>query len=324
MENQSNTTAAYDLVFDVSNMFHRSFGIYNHQIPDFNLDNQKHANMLVRKFVVDFISIARLVNTSNMYFCFDSAPGSFRKLVDTGYKASRKPKPDSFHATLQRIYDLLVFKGLNAIKIDYLEADDLIALVVERNQHIPKILVSSDDDIKQLTQVRTMVLVPHSKQRRLVKCPYSVHPPVIKDTPVENILVQYLLAEKLIKGCDGDDVPPLAPKGYRTKKINDIADNYMRQKMNHNDTELNSWYHAIQLSDLNHLTKEDIQRQLELVCLQSQFMPPHLVEQFNQIKFSNLRITDFSVESILRNTMYWDSEKYPILAKNANKDEEKE
>lgn len=302
MENPNTTATAYDLIFDVSNMFHRSFSIYNKQIPNFSLDNIDHSNMLVRKFVVDFCSIAKIINTSNLFFCFDDI--SFRKKVDVGYKASRSVKTASFYETMDKIYNLLEFKGLNAVKVKGLEADDCIALICEKNEHIPKIIISSDDDVKQLVRTRTYVLTPHVSQRALYRCLYSIHPPQIGETPINTIHAHYILGEKILKGCKGDEVPSVAPKGFRTKSIEKIADDYMRQKMNHNDTVFNSWRHALNLSELE-VTDERLLLQLQLVCLQSQFMPQESVELFNQLKFTQMRITDFTVESICRNTVYW-------------------
>lgn len=298
-----NTQIAYNLLFDVSNFFYRSYHSYKGNIKDFDLTKKDHQYMLVRKFVIDFVSIAKLVPVSNLFFCFDDE--TFRKKIDPNYKIKRSEKPEGFVETLQQIENLLKYKGLNAIKVKGLEADDCMALLGESLSHLPKIGISADEDVRQNIKARMYVLVPHLKGRKLFRSLYSIHPPKITDVETEIVYPQYILAEKLCRGCKGDDVPNLAPKGFKTTKIKSIADFYMDRKLNHQDNELNAWINAFKASELNYISEESIYTQLQLVCLQSQFMPQESVEEFNKIIFSNLRITDFTVESILRNTAYW-------------------
>lgn len=293
----------YYLLFDTSNMFHRSFGIYNYQIKDFSLDNEEHRNMLIRKFVIDCVSIANKINIAGLFFCFDKH--SFRKQVDKTYKGNRTKKDDSFYKTLDELYDLLIFKNLNALRVDNLEADDLIALTCEKLEHLPKIIVSGDTDVQQLIRPRTYVLTPHTKTRTLYRSLYSVHPPEIEGAELDTIHPQYILSEKLLKGCKGDNVSSLVKKGFRTQRIKDFADEYNKQKMNHADTEFNSFKFAIQQQKLE-ITDEQLHNQLQLVCLQSQFMPQELVLEFDKIKFKLNTPVDLEVSSILRNTKYWD------------------
>lgn len=295
----------YHIIFDVSNMFHRSFSVYKMKIENFSLENKDHQGMLIRKFVTDSCSILKKVGVANVYFAFDKF--SFRKNVSDEYKGNRSSKGEAFYNTLDKLYDLLAFKKLNPLRVEGLEADDCIALMCEKLNGMPKIIVSSDEDVRQLIAPRTYVLTPHSKNRTLYKSLYSVHPPQIDGVELIDIIYpQYIIADKFLKGCKGDNILPLVKKGFRTEKVKKFADVYMVEKSNKGKNEHDSLKKAVDDLELE-ITSEQIENQLKLIRLKSEFMPKDLVDKFKEIKTNDNRAINFEVETILSNTSYWDS-----------------
>jgi len=302
----------FNLIFDVSNMFYRAYHTYMRTIPDFDLDIQKYNDMMVRKFVMDCVAISKLVPINNLYFCFDD--DTFRKQVDPAYKANREEKKESFVDCIQQIYKLLKFKNLNAIQINGLEADDCIALLTEKLEG-PNIAISADDDIKQLINENTMVLTPVAKTRTLY---------VSITTPENNIptingvlhvvyLPDHLLTEKLLKGCHGDNIAPLAPKGFRLKKVEEIANKYIVEKKSTDDEFAELSIFSKILPEYFDFNEDDLVKQFILVCLKSKFMPDNLVEEFKKYPLLEKRLIDLELSTILANTRYWD-EGYKKLA----------
>jgi hypothetical protein len=304
------STINYNLILDVSNIFYRSYSVYKNNITGFDLKNQDHKNMLIRKFIVDVCSFSNKIPTMNLFFCFDSQP--FRKQVDVNYKANRinDGSKDDFYATIDELKRLLEFKNLNALKVEGLEADDLTALVAKKLKHLPNVIISADQDVRQLVKSRVYVLNPLKQHTKIFHCLYSAVTGK-KDFQdlgfeTEQIWAHYILAEKILKGCDGDNVPSLVPKGFRTKKIEEIADKYLRYKVDNDKvTDVEAWLHSINsVTDLN-LSYDNLYRQMQLVCLEEQYMPTQCIQEFNQIKLINQRPINLTMESILSNTVYY-------------------
>lgn len=83
---------------------------------------------------------------------FDSSP-SFRHELYAGYKAGRKPKPETFQIVLDKLkLELMKMEGVETSIVKGLEADDVVASFVEdaKDEGIKAVIASTDKDLFQL------------------------------------------------------------------------------------------------------------------------------------------------------------------------------
>lgn len=284
------------LIFDMSNMAYRAY--YVMRQPD--LTYVPNRRELVNRIVVDCFAIVRQLSPFNIYFCFDGSK-NFRKLVDHNYKGERSGTPGMDEA-LDELYELLLHKDLNAIRIDKLEADDCIALLCERLETSYKFVVTGDGDIKQLVRPRTYVMPPVN-DRRVIACDEYSNDLVAQafpQWPTEIINPNSVLFEKVLKGCTSDNVPGLGPKGLRKTKIEQAVSEYEEQ-IEKGEEEFNALYNSI--AWITHSPVIEVKRQLQLVCLQSTYMPEDAVNEFFDIKLKNTPI--LSAQHVVANTAYF-------------------
>lgn len=270
------------------------------QIPDYNLDNVAHQDILVRKFITDTCSIIKQVDPQHVIYTLDTR--SFRKDVSEDYKASRT-KSDIFYKVLDDIKKLLRHKQLNAITIEGLEADDLMQLFADKYDKEPLIIISADEDIRQLVSNTCWVVNVQGKDKRI----YSLTPTVpfeIKGATVHIVDPELIAATKVLKGCSGDEVAGLAPKGFRTTKIKSIADEVFAQPHTCPEDVIVLFWKAI--NKYFSVTMEQVERQLRLVYLHRYFLPTSLVDEFDNLTIKENRMLDFTFNSILDNTRYFD------------------
>ena len=82
----------------------------------------------------------------------DSGRTTFRKEIYDGYKANRPPAPDDLRQQLQRVEQVVRAFNVAILKLDGVEADDLIASSVKqaRARGLRVVVVASDKDLMQL------------------------------------------------------------------------------------------------------------------------------------------------------------------------------
>jgi DNA polymerase-1 len=82
----------------------------------------------------------------------DSGRSTFRKEIYDGYKANRPPAPDDLRQQLQRVEQVVRAFNVAILKLDGVEADDLIACSVKqaRARGLRVVVVASDKDLMQL------------------------------------------------------------------------------------------------------------------------------------------------------------------------------
>lgn len=149
-------------IFDLSNMFFRSlFIVGGYGSKQYSFDNQVELDQLMRKVATDVSQVIRTINPSRVIFALDSR--SWRKDIsideNEGYKAQRTKSAiinwDNVFKIMGEFADILETNGFIISKFDRAEADDLIALwkqelLFNQNQHV--IIVSADEDVRQLVQ----------------------------------------------------------------------------------------------------------------------------------------------------------------------------
>lgn len=149
-----------NLTVDISNLFFRSLYIVGgYKSDSYTFDNQFEVDQLMRKVCTDISFIIRQTNPSRVIFAFDSK--SWRKSIsideNEGYKANREKSStinwDNVYNIMKEFGDIIESNGFIVSKIDKAEADDIICLWNEEllfNQHQHNIIVSADEDVRQL------------------------------------------------------------------------------------------------------------------------------------------------------------------------------
>jgi len=147
-------------IFDLSNMFFRSmFIVGGYGAKNYSFDSQFEIDQLMRKVSTDVSYIIRQINPSRVLFALDSK--SWRKEIsideNDGYKANREKSGvinwDNVFNTMREFGEILESNGFIVTKLERAEADDIIALWRDEllfNQHQHVIIVSADEDVRQL------------------------------------------------------------------------------------------------------------------------------------------------------------------------------
>jgi len=108
--------------------------------------------------------------------------GSWRKKIDQNYKANRKEFREKFDINWGEAYGRMnsllekLDMGTNwrQVKIEHLEADDIMAVACRYYADKSVILVTSDGDMEQLTAYPNVkVFSPLSKRYKVIKNPYK-------------------------------------------------------------------------------------------------------------------------------------------------------
>ncbi len=138
----------------------------------------------------------------------DSGRETFRKQIFPDYKANRPPAPDDLRIQIKRAEEIVRAWGLNVLKEDGVEADDLIASVTKRTLAEGRrvVIVSADKDLMQLVgpnvimwdTLRNKVFGPEEVEER-----FQVPPALLGD----------LLA---LMGDSSDNIPGVPSVGPKT------------------------------------------------------------------------------------------------------------
>ncbi len=139
---------------------------------------------------------------------FDAPGKNFRHDLYPDYKANRPPMPDELRSQIEPLYGLIDAMGLKRVMIEAVEADDVIATLVEqaRQSDLSVLVSSGDKDLAQL--VDDGVVVEDSMQNKaftpeLVEEKFGVGPQLVGD----------LLA---LTGDASDNIPGVDKVGPKT------------------------------------------------------------------------------------------------------------
>ena len=112
---------------------------------------------------------------------FDAPGKTFRDQLFEQYKANRTPMPDDLRPQIQPLLDIVTAMGLPLLRIEGVEADDVIGTLATRaaKQEIPVLISTGDKDMAQLvdghiTLVNTMT--DSRLDRAGVKAKFDVYP----------------------------------------------------------------------------------------------------------------------------------------------------
>ena len=113
-------------------------------------------------------SISKILNEESPdYICIamDSQKPTFRHEMYDLYKANRKKMPDDLRLQIPEINNIIEKSGINLLKKDGYEADDIIATIAKtlKNDDLKIYIVTGDKDIMQLVDDKTFVYSPGNK-----------------------------------------------------------------------------------------------------------------------------------------------------------------
>lgn len=152
-----------------------------------------------------------------MAVVFDAPGRTFRDELFEAYKAQRTPMPDDLRSQLQPLLDAVTAMGLPLVRIDGVEADDVIGTLAKRaaSRGIDVLISTGDKDMAQLVDGRiTLVntMTGSRLDREGVKLKFGVYPEQIID---------YLA----LVGDSIDNIPGIDKVGPKTasKWLNDYG-----------------------------------------------------------------------------------------------------
>lgn len=122
---------------------------------------------LVFGFLSTLFAYIRAQKPTELVVVIDAAGDTetFRSEIYPEYKAHRDPAPEDFHPQVERCLEALRLMGIPVLAVEGVEADDVIATLVERLRASDRTrrirMVSRDKDLAQLVDERTTLFDPH-------------------------------------------------------------------------------------------------------------------------------------------------------------------
>jgi DNA polymerase-1 len=193
-----------DLVLiDGSSYLYRAF----HALPPLT-NSQGEPTGALHGVLTMILKLIRDEQPAHVAVVFDAPGKTFRDEMFADYKANRPPMPDDLRSQVQPILDAVVAMGLPLLRVDGVEADDVIGtLCAQADKKGLDVLVSTGDkDLAQLvTDKVTLINTMNDSRldRDAVKEKFDVYPEQIID---------YLA----LVGDSSDNIPGVPKVGAKT------------------------------------------------------------------------------------------------------------
>jgi DNA polymerase I len=103
--------------------------------------------------------LCRLQEPRLLAVCMDSGRATFRHQIFPSYKANRPPQPSDLKVQMARAEEIVRKSGFLVLKQDGVEADDLIASLVEwsKSFDLQTVIVGADKDLMQLASEKVIL-----------------------------------------------------------------------------------------------------------------------------------------------------------------------
>lgn len=199
----------------------------------------------------------KVFDNSNIIFCMDSPKENvWRSTIQPNYKGDRcdLSLKHNFKTTFSYTYDKMIpnfikqYNNINKIRIDKMEADDIIASICMNNLNQTIYLVSGDDDFLQLGRP-DIIFVNYKKKK-----------PFILTTDEAYIA----LMTKIIMGDPSDCIPSIVPKGKRVNKKQLIeSDAKLQEYLNNNPDAKKQYLHNQSMINFINIPKKYIDKIIE-------------------------------------------------------------
>lgn len=193
------------VLVDVSNLIYRAYYTLS---PDRFKSSDGIVLNAVYGVCTMLLKLASDFKDSQLVCCFDSSScNAARKKIDPQYKANRAKAPPELGPQFKLVRALIESMQLTMVEVEYMEADDIIASIVEAYHIQHKLIICSPDkDYSQLLDY------PNTVQYDAKKKVYITAEDVVNKygvQPKHFVLYQALIGDKCdnVPGC-----PQIGPK----------------------------------------------------------------------------------------------------------------
>lgn len=195
------------LIFDLNHLAYRTLFACRNDIEQVGFKYHQHAMFNT------ILSMARKFTPDEVVLCVDDRK-NWRKKIYSDYKAQRKDAREKSDVDWEKFYESFEeFVGFcrdhfpfYVLKLRYMEADDVAAVLARMNSDVKKVIITSDQDYIQLMRHKNVRIYDGMKSK-FVKC----------DDPVRALKIKCLMGDK------SDNIPAIKPRtGQKTaEKIAD-------------------------------------------------------------------------------------------------------
>lgn len=231
--------------------------IYKEHINNPNYKWIEDTNFLEKYEKMYLESIIKLVgkkiyNKAKLIFCMDTPKEQVWRTTQLkcDYKAGRidQSEKNDYKPIFKYTYDIIIPKIINTnnniskLRIDNLEADDVIAIICKNYNKLPIYLISGDEDFLQLGRDNIKFLNYKSKT-------------ILELTENE---AQYKLHNKILLGDKSDCIPSIFPKRFNSKLKKELLESIEKfnKWINENQDIKKSYQHNRELIDFNYIPKK--------------------------------------------------------------------
>jgi len=217
--------------------------------------NKKFIEKYEKMYLDSIVKLVKkkIFNNSDIIFCMDSPKEHlWRTELQCDYKGDRQDlsKKYNFKGTFDYTYNSIIpniiknNKNINSLRIDKLEADDIIAIITMhlKNEN-PKrqiYLISGDEDFLQLGR-ENIIFINYKIKKHLIL------------TEEEALKA---LKNKIINGDSSDCIPGIFPKGKKINKKEIIeSDEKLNEFLNNNSYSKKQYEFNKKMIDFNYIPK---------------------------------------------------------------------
>lgn len=181
------------LLVDFNNLLMRNFFAARRDIEDIGYGYLKHI------IINSLFYLCKKFDPEEVVIAVDSGKYNWRKKVYPLYKQNRKDRREEqddidweslFAEADQLLKELKVYFPFYVLKVQYMEADDIIGVFAKEHQHTKKVIVSSDKDFIQLLKYKNIQLF-NPIESNYIQC----------DDPKRSLKI------KILSGDGGDNIP---------------------------------------------------------------------------------------------------------------------
>ncbi|MDD2377141.1 MAG: DNA polymerase I [Clostridia bacterium] len=145
---------------------------------------------------------------------FDLRAPTFRHLLYSDYKGTRKGMPDELRPQMIVIKEILTAMNVPIIELETFEADDILGTVakIDESNDIFTYILTGDKDSFQLISDKTSVIIPTTK---MGKTGYTIYTPEVLKEKL-NIDPYQIVDIKSLMGDSSDNIPGVKGIGEKT------------------------------------------------------------------------------------------------------------
>ena len=180
------------------------------------------ATNAVYGFLNIYWMIENMITPDYTAVSFDLRAPTFRHLLYSEYKGTRKGMPDELRPQMVVIKEVLNAMNVPIIELETFEADDVLGTVakIDESNDIFTYILTGDKDSFQLISDKTSVIIPTT---RMGKTDYTIYTPEVLKEKL-NIDPYQIVDIKSLMGDSSDNIPGV--KGIGEKTAYTLIDKY--------------------------------------------------------------------------------------------------